>query len=305
VGLIGSIAGAGPWAATHSALPALLAHGVDEWALFASSRDAEGRSSIGRAALRMQPHAHIAGPVQHLLGPGDLGSFDDRGVTMACIVAHAGAQFLYYTGWMLGVTVPFYLSVGLAISTDDGRTFHRASRAPLLERTADDPFLTASPFVLFENGRWRMWYISGTGWEPRTPTPRHRYLIRYAESSDGVTWTRHTRPCLDYASSEEHAFGRPFVRYDGRRYGMWYSHRGSAYRIGYAESDDGLTWERLDDERGLAPADTGWDSEMVEYPWLFESSELLCMLYNGNGYGAAGVGLAVWDDASEMTASAS
>jgi hypothetical protein len=34
---------------------------------------------------------------------------------------------------------------------------------------------------------------------------------------------------------------------------------------------------------------------MVEYPWLFESEGRTHMLYNGNGYGATGVGLAVWD----------
>ena len=75
---------------------------------------------------------------------------------------------------------------------------------------------------------------------------------------------------------------------------MWYSYRGARYRIGYAESADGLTWTRHDD-RGLLPSGAGWDGDMVEYPWLFDWAGRTYMLYNGNDYGGTGIGLAVWD----------
>jgi hypothetical protein len=236
----------------------------------------------------------VDGSLEPVLMPGELGTFDDRGVTMSCLVEYEGARYLYYTGWMLGVTVPFYFAVGLAVS-DDGRTFRRASRAPLLDRSEIDPFLTASPFVLVEDGRWRMWYVSGTGWTSDVPRPRHRYHIKYAESADGLAWTRHRDACIDYAGPDEYAFGRPFVRRERGLYRMWYSYRGARYRIGYAESADGIRWERRDDHRGLEPSGAGWDSEMVEYPWIVDADGRLWMLYNGNDYGATGVGLAVWE----------
>ena len=47
---------------------------------------------------------------------------------------------------------------------------------------------------------------------------------------------------------------------------------------------------------GLDPAGDGWESDMVEYPWLFDASGRRFMLYNGNDYGRTGIGLAVWDD---------
>jgi predicted GH43/DUF377 family glycosyl hydrolase len=100
--------------------------------------------------------------------------------------------------------------------------------------------------------------------------------------------------CLDYASEAEYAFARPCVIYDGRLYRMWYSYRGLRYRIGYAESPDGISWTRLDQD-GLDPSGSGWDSEMVEYPWVFESDGRRYMLYNGDDYGRSGVGLAVWE----------
>jgi hypothetical protein len=296
LGLIGSAAGAAPWAVTHSALPALSPRSDDRWDLYLSTRDDEGRARIARGIFRWDPTPSIdrIEPVP-VLDLGALGTFDDRGVTMSSIVSDKGRLFLYYTGWMLGVTVPFYLAAGLAVSDDDGATFRRLSQAPLLDRNDIDPLLTASPFVLIDSGIWRMWYVSGSQWALVGGAPRHSYHIKYAESRDGIHWTRRGHVCLDYASADEYAFARPYVRKDEGRYRMWYAYRGERYRIGYAESADGLEWTRLDRERGLDASGSGWDSEMVEYPWLFEQSGCEYMLYNGDDYGRWGVGLAAWE----------
>ena len=78
-------------------------------------------------------------------------------------------------------------------------------------------------------------------------------------------------------------------------YKMWYSYRGQSYRIGYAESADGIRWERKDDLVGLDVSTSGWDSEMIEYPFVFDHGSRRYMLYNGNGFGRSGLGLAVLD----------
>ncbi len=295
LGLVGSAAGRAEWAVSHSALPALATAPDGSCHLYVSTRDSEGRARIARGRFALDPTPSYE-PIEPepVLDLGALGTFDDRGVTMSSIVTEGERTFLYYTGWMLGVTVPFYLATGLAISDDGGLTFRRTSPAPLLDRNDVDPFLTASPFVLLDNGVWRMWYVSGSDWRIINGTPRHSYHIKYAESRNGVDWIRHGHVCLDYASAEEYAFARPCVRYDGRVYRMWYAYRGHRYRIGYAESSDGLTWTRRDHERGLEASGAGWDSDMVEYPWVFASNGREYMLYNGDDYGRAGVGLAVW-----------
>ena len=74
---------------------------------------------------------------------------------------------------------------------------------------------------------------------------------------------------------------------------MWYCSRGESYRIGYAESDDGIHWIRKDQDVGIDVSDSGWDSEMIEYPFVFDHEGDRYMLYNGNGYGKTGIGLAV------------
>jgi hypothetical protein len=111
-----------------------------------------------------------------------------------------------------------------------------------------------------------------------------------------VTWRPTGIVCIDYASASEYAIARPHVVKEGDRYRMWYSHRGAAYRIGYAESRDGLRWERRDAEAGIDVSASGWDAQMIAYPCVFRHAGQLLMLYNGNDYGRTGIGLAALAD---------
>jgi hypothetical protein len=266
--------------------------GHDTFALYLSLRDRDGRARIGRTVLTMSERPTLA-PLdpEPVVDLGALGAFDDSGVTTSCLVTVGRDRFLYYTGWSRGVTVPFYLAAGVAIS-ENGGPFERWSPAPLLERNAIDPFLTASPFVLIGHGRWRMWYVSATEWRNTDSGPRHYYHIKYAESPDGFAWQREGHVAVDYATDEEHAFARPWVVHDDDCYRMWFAVRGDRYRIESAESDDGVTWSR-GNELGLTPGADAWESEMVEYPCVFDWNGRRYMLYNGNDYGRTGVGLAV------------
>jgi hypothetical protein len=282
-----------PWMATATMLP-VPAWSGDDLSLYVTGRDRDGCGQVGRCRV-----SFIGGrPVvatdtsDPLVSVGPLGAFDDRGASASAAVEHDGRLFLYYTGWSLGVTVPFYVFLGLALSEDGGRTFRKVSRAPILERTDDDPFMTGHPAVLVEGGVWRMWYVSCSGWRTIGGAPRHDYHIKYAESSDGVRWRRHNRVCIDYGSPGEYAIARPWVVRDSAIYRMWYSYRGDAYRIGYAESHDGLTWQRLDDRAGIDVSPDGWDSEMVEYPCVVRAHGREWMFYNGNAFGRSGIGCA-------------
>jgi hypothetical protein len=282
------------WARSHAALavPRNLPDGQTE--VYFSTRDERGRSHVAKAVF--PPGEELGQPdysPSPVLQPGELGSFDDAGVTTSCLVDDGGRLYLYYSGWTRGVSVPFYFFVGCAASDDGGNTFARVSPSPILERNAVDPYLTASPWVLVENGVWRMWYVSGTGWELRGGEPVHRYHIKYAESRDGLSWDREGLVCIDYRDEAEYAIARPCVIPEADGYRMWFSARGETYQLGYAESRDGLSWDRLDEQAGLDSSPTGWDSEMLAYPVVFDRGGARHMLYNGNGYGATGIGAAV------------
>jgi hypothetical protein len=291
------------WAHSHAALPAVETGSDGRLSIYYSPRDDRGRAHIARARLAVVPSDiapdgwlrasdHESAPV---LSPGPLGAFDDSGVTMSCVAESDAGTIIYYTGWTLGVTVPFYFYAGAAIRLRGEHAFRRVSPAPILERSAEDPYLTASPWVLRDEGVWRMWYVSCTGWEmddSPTPTPRHYYHLRYAESPDGLRWRRQGKVAIDFADRDEYAISRPCVIRDEDRYRMWFAARGARYMLGYAESTDGVHWQRDDSRAGLHPSAAGWDSEMVAYPALFDHGGTRYLLYNGNGYGRSGIGYA-------------
>lgn len=280
------------WAASHAALPVVLPGSDTRLRLFLSSRDALGRSQVASGWFDTEYGSasfddDVAVPI------GTAGTFDDRGATSSCAVIDDYRVLLYYTGWNVGVTVPFYLEIGCAVSTDGGATFAKVATGPVLGRTRRDPILTASPSVLVEDGVWRMWYVSGTGWAVVDGTARPRYHIRYAESSDGVAWQPTGRVCIDYRNASETAIARPCVLRDADRYRMWFCARGTSYSLGYAESADGLVWERRDEDSGFEPSGNGWDADMQAYPFVFDHGGRRHMLYNGNGFGETGVGHAI------------
>ena len=281
------------WSHSHAALPVPEPLPDGRLALYFSARDVEGRARIGRAEVSLDGTSEAQIHANPVLDLGELGSFDDAGVTSSCFVDHDGRRYLFYSGWSRGVSVPYYFYAGCAVS--DGGPFVRVSRGPILERNEVDPFLTASPWVLVENGRWRMWYVSGTGWRLEDGGPKHWYHIKYAESDDGITWRRDGQVCVDHQDELEYALGRPCVVREGGRYRMWFSARGASYRLAYADSDDGLSWTRRDEEAQLTGDSGAWDSEMQAYPVVFDVDGLRHMLYNGNGYGRTGIGHAVFE----------
>jgi hypothetical protein len=231
-----------------------------------------------------------------VLGVGELGTFDESGAMGDWIVAQEGNFFLYYTGWNLGVTVPFRNAIGLAVSEDGGHNFVRYSKGPILDRNIHDPCFVSNSCILVDKEKWRMWYLSCDQWKIEGDIPKHYYHLKYAESDDGIQWERNGIVCIDFRSQDEYAISRPSVLKNGGKYKMWYSYRGRSYRIGYAESDNGIEWVRKDEEVGIDVSESGWDSEMIEYPYIFDHEGQRYMLYNGNGYGRTGIGLAVLEE---------
>ncbi len=193
--------------------------------------------------------------------------------------------------------------MGIAVSTDGGTTFRRMFEGPVLDRTPEEPYIAVTPSILPEEGFWRMWYISGLRWVLIGDRYEPVYGIKGATSRDGVSWDRPGRLLIPQRDDEE-AFSHPSVIRDARGYHMWYCFRSSrdyrdgagAYRIGYAASDDGEDWRRLDDLGGLGLQPEGFASTMTCYPFVVVVDGRRIMFFNGNGFGRSGIGWAVWED---------
>lgn len=280
------------WMVSHAASPVPISLEGSRVRVLVSGRDERSRARIGAIELDLNRPSDVAIAGQPLCDLGDYGTFDEHGMVSACAVAVNDAHFIYYSGWQLGQSVPFWFFGGLLVSSDCGQTARRFSRAPVLDRSDTDPIIAGAPWVMREASLWRMWYTAGVRWVHDGSAMKHYYHIRYAESHDGISWLRSGKVAIDFCG-DEYAIGRPCVIHDNDLWRMWYSRRGTAYRIGYAESDDGITWRRRDELAGIDVSTGNWDGEMIEYAAVFDQGGSRWMLYNGNGYGRSGLGLAV------------
>ncbi len=286
-----------PWVVNYMWVPTVDHVEGDVYRVYFASRNQQNMSQIGFVEINIHhPQEILKYSETPVLSLGELGTFDDSAVLPSWIVTRGDLKYLYYIGWMQGKRVPYYASLGLAVSRDGGRTFERYSRGPVLERNSIDPYMTASACVRIEGDLWRMWYLTNTQWTIVNGEPRPRYHLKYADSHDGLHWNRSGIVSIDFRSEAEYAISRPCVRFENGIYKMWYSYRGANYRIGYAESLDGIRWERKDDSVGIDVSTSGWDSEMIEYPYVIAHDRKKYLFYNGNEFGKEGIGLAIQED---------
>jgi hypothetical protein len=186
--------GSVPWA-RHSALtPTPIMLEPDVIRVFAGFRDAEGVSRIGYVDVEAEnPSLVRKVSSRPVLDVGTPGAFDDNGVILGDVLRAGETLRMYYVGFQKVQQVKFLAFSGLAISTDGGESFQRSSPVPVMDRDVDSLFIRAIHTVLFDNGLWKVWYASGSGWLYVGGTPYPRYNIRYTESEDGVNFHRPDR----------------------------------------------------------------------------------------------------------------
>ena len=284
------------WMTSHASAPIAEYIKDDLFRVYFSSRNNHNQSYISFVDLELKPPYKIIS-IHHkpVLSPGEIGLFDDSGVVTGCILNIENKKYLYYLGWNLGVTVPWRNSIGHSVWNNEKQIFEKTSRAPLLDRSNEDPFSISYPSIIFEDGIYKMWYGSNLSWGKEQHEMKH--VIKYATSKDGIRWNRNNETVINLEHENEYAIAKPCVRKINDKYYMWYSYRASGnittYRIGLAISNDGFIWKRIDPEVGIDVSKDGWDSEMISYAFIFEHHNKYYMLYNGNGYGKTGFGLAV------------
>lgn len=233
---------------------------------------------------------------------GQLGCFDEHGIFPFSPIRINDKIYGYISGWSRRVSVSVDTGIGLAISDDNGETFKRVGNGPVLTASIEEPFLIIDGYVKYINSQFHMWYIYGTDWKvfENGKEPDRIYKIGHAISNDGIHWIKEGRQIIS-DSYENEAQALPCVIELNHRYHMFFCYRKPSdfrnnpkrsYRIGYAYSDDLSNWIRNDENVGIDVSDTGWDSEMLCYPNVFEVDGSIYMLYNGNHFGKYGFGLA-------------
>lgn len=203
---------------------------------------------------------------------------------------------MYYTGWGQGLW-----RMSVAESFDEGITWKRYSDDPIMPlgpAGSWDSEAACVPMVIRVNGQWKMWYTA-------SGNRKDAIGIAYATSSDGLKWEKYAggfvMPVIKSSKWETGVVSRPYVMHADGIYKMWYSMRGPTYRIGYAESPDGIHWERSPANPILNVSPSGWDADMVEYPEIDIHEGVYRMWFCGNGFGTVGYSEGVADTRIEIS----
>jgi len=234
---------------------------------------------------------------------GSLGCFDEHGIFPMNVVRDKDKILAYTTGWNRRVSVSTDASIGLAISSDDGVTFEKVGKGPVLSSSLHEPFLVGDAFVSIYEGVYHMWYIHGTKWASIVSenNPDRVYKIAHASSNDGLNWNRDNHQIISDRLNTDECQALPTVVFFDDKYHMFFCYRyatdfrknkNRAYRIGYAFSSDLVNWTRDDENVGIDVTQGEWDSDMLCYPHVFRCDDKIYMLYNGNEFGRFGFGVA-------------
>ncbi len=287
-----------PWFRGNAMMPLAHLRADGRLRLFVTFCDDRNVGRIGWVDVDPADPSRILGhSARPVLDTGAPGSFTDNGILTAYLLRHGGRLYLYHSGYQACVNVPYMVFSGVAVSDDDGDSFTSLSPVPLLDRVAGEATVRSAPMVLEEGGRFHVWYTSDVspGWFDADGKRKPRYDLKHLWADSPVDWPRTPgQPSLPLRGDDEHGIAKGTLWKEGGLYRLIYSLRSASrgYRLGYAQSRDGLVFERRDDEVGLDVSDQGWDSEMIAFPERYAFGGTTWLFYCGNRYGQGGVGYA-------------
>lgn len=279
---------------SHAANPLPVYMTGDVYRIFFSGRDDQNRSSVGAVDVDIVQRKVITEHHSPFFEHGPVGSFYSDGVSIGNCYEGNGIRYMLFMGWQNPPGGHWRGDIGRLIVTPEFR-LQLDCETPFMKCDSIDPISLSYPWVQARSsGGFDMWYGSTLTWDAGNGEMLH--VIRHASSGDGNNWNR-SGITVPYELGFAQAFSRPtVVQNDCGDFEMWFSFRsgaGDKYRIGYAKSVDGIKWVLDLKSSGIEVSSSGWDSEMIEYPFVFDHNGSRYMLYNGNGFGKTGFGLAV------------
>lgn len=278
---------------THAANPLALPISDHIYRVFYSGRDEENRSSVSYFDFDLDQMQVVYKHEFPLITHGAEDSFYSHGISLGNAFEMNGHTYINFMGWHIPDNQHWMGKIGRLLLNDTSISLTIDPDHPFIDLDQEDPVSLSYPWIHFDNDLYQMWYGSTVYWNSAEEEMLH--IIKYASSRDGVEWSK-MGEAVPHILGHSQAFSRPSVIKHHAGYEMWFSYRGklhSNYRIGYATSMDGIQWNCDYDKVGLDVSEEGWDREMICYPYVFAHNDSLYMLYNGNGYGKSGIGLAV------------
>ena len=221
-------------------------------------------SSLAQPGVIQDWRKYANNPVFNLIeGPGSI--WNKMAKQLAMNVGHVMWDGNEYKLFMGGYDENNF-SIGLATSTslDSGWTWYSGN--PVLTPGSSgkwDDHDVGSPVVIKDGDTLKMWYLG-------SPDANVNWKIGYATSLDGITWTKHDDPVLEYVPGtwENSSLSSMYVIREGDSLKMWYADEGLGISgIGYAASVDGINWKKSSKNPVLQPGSSGeFDAGFVTMP---------------------------------------
>lgn len=263
--------------------------------VYGSFRDINGVGRIGYIDLSAKnPSKIIKISEKPVLDIGQNGCFDDNGVILGDVIRVENKIYMYYVAFQIVQKAKFLAFSGLAISEDEGETFKRVQKTPIMDRSDEGIFGRCIHSVIKEDKIFKVWYSVIFDWTYINNIPYPTYDIKYIESENGIDFPKEGIQCIK-CNKNEYRIGRPKVRKIDNYYEMMYTFDTlkKEYKAGIAFSKDGINnWIRTDDKLGLNTSIEGFDNEMACYPVILETKYGTYLFYDGNGMGKTGFGYA-------------
>lgn len=279
---------------SHASNPTPIHLEGDNYRILYSGRDKQNRSSVGFFDFNLKTFELYNTHHPPLFTFGSEGSFYESGVSLGGSYKIRDRTYILFMGWQNPPNEHWRGDIGKLELTKDFKLI-LSSKQPVLPLSDTDPISFSYPWVYETESNYYMVYGSTKTWS--SPNGEMIHVLNLAESKDGICWNKRGL-CLPYKENHAQAFSRPTVYIDHKKnHHMWFSYRsgtGETYRIGYAYKNPNDAYWQLDlNKAGISISPSGWDSEMIEYPYVFSHNGGVYMLYNGNDFGKTGIGLAV------------
>jgi predicted GH43/DUF377 family glycosyl hydrolase len=189
-----------------------------------------------------------------------------------------GTWYMWYTGQNRAAERS---AIGL-VTSPDGEHWERVGTNPVMEPAGGwEKNSIMCPHVLYDNGRFRMWYSGGEMYEPDA--------LGYAESDDGIDWRREPanpifRPAEGWESDRVTAACIVPRQSDYLAFYVGFAEGFEEARIGMARSVDGVhNWERYPANPIITPGPPGsWDDCNVYKPYAVQWRHQWYLWYNAS-----------------------
>jgi len=285
--------------ASHAANPLPVPLHGSIYRVFFNGRDVKNRSSIGAVDIDMKTLKITREHLNPFFEYGPEGSFFSSGVSIGDWYSVGDTKYILFMGWHIPSDGGHWVGrIGRLIITPDFQ-LKLDQATPFMDLNTEDPISLSYPCIKNRHNKkgFDMWYGSTRTWDCGNQEMLH--ILKHACSKNGKEWTR-TGITIPFEIGTAQAFSRPaIIEHNTGILRMWFSYRGKpgkSYRIGFAESSDGIHWQLNLNRSGIDVSERGWDSEMIEYPYVFRYDNKTYMLYNGNNYGKTGFGIALLEE---------